>query len=57
MSAVRSSGSVEWLFGDLVNSFKFLDFKKKIKTTVEQYWENVCCFSSTQECPYLPIWK
>ena len=29
MSAVRSS--VEWLFGDVVNSFKFLDFKKKLK--------------------------
>lgn len=29
MSAVRSS--VEGLFGDIVNSFKFLDFKKKLK--------------------------
>mgnify|MGYP000480076068 FL=1 len=29
MSAVRSS--VEWLFGDIVNSFKFLDFKKILK--------------------------
>lgn len=29
MSAVKSS--VEWLFGDVVNSFKFLDFKKKLK--------------------------
>ena len=29
MSAVRSS--VEWLFGDIVNSFKFLDFKKNLK--------------------------
>ena len=29
MSAVRSS--VEWLFGDVVNSFKFLDFKKNLK--------------------------
>ena len=28
-SAVRSS--VEWLFGDVVLSFKFLDFKKKLK--------------------------
>ena len=55
MSAVRSS--VEWLFGDVVNSFKFLDFKKKFKTNAEQYWENVCCFCSTQECPYLSIWK
>ena len=29
MSAVRSS--VEWLFGDVVNSFKFNDFKKYLK--------------------------
>ena len=28
MSAVRSS--VEWLFGDIINYFKFLDFKKKL---------------------------
>lgn len=29
MSAVRSS--VEWLFGDIVNYFKSLDFKKNLK--------------------------
>ena len=29
MSAVRSS--VEWLFGDVINSFKFNDFKKDLK--------------------------
>lgn len=29
MSAVRSS--VEWLFGDIINYFKFLDFKKSLK--------------------------
>ena len=29
MSAVRSS--VEWLFGDVINSFKFNDFKKELK--------------------------
>ena len=23
--------SVEWLFGDIINSFKFLDFKKNLK--------------------------
>ena len=28
MSAVRSS--VEWLFGDIINYFKFLDFKKNL---------------------------
>ena len=29
MSAVRTS--VEWLFGDVVNYFKFVDFKKNLK--------------------------
>ena len=29
MSSVRSS--VEWLFGDIINYFKFLDFKKNLK--------------------------
>ena len=29
MSAVRSS--VEWLFGDVINTFKFNDFKKDLK--------------------------
>ena len=29
MSAVRTS--VEWLFGDILNYFKFLDFKKNLK--------------------------
>ena len=29
MSNVRTS--VEWLFGDIINYFKFLDFKKNLK--------------------------
>lgn len=29
MSAVRDS--VEWIFGDIINYFKFLDFKKNLK--------------------------
>ena len=29
MSAVRIS--VEWLFGDIINYFKFIDFKKNLK--------------------------
>ena len=29
MSSVRTS--VEWLFGDVSNSFKFIDFKKNLK--------------------------
>ena len=32
MSAVRMS--VEWLFGDIVNYFKYLDFKKNLKLSL-----------------------
>ena len=32
ISAVRMS--VEWLFGDIVNYFKFLDFKKNLKLSL-----------------------
>ena len=34
MSAVRIS--VEWIFGDIVNYFKFLDFKKNLKIGLSQ---------------------
>lgn len=34
MSKVRSS--VEWIFGDIINYFKFLDFKKDFGS--ESYW-------------------
>ena len=34
MSAVRTS--VEWLFGDIINYFKFLDFKKNLKIGLSQ---------------------
>ena len=34
MSTVRTS--VEWLFGDVVNSFCFLDFKKNLKIGLSQ---------------------
>ena len=27
----RVQGSVEWFFGDIINSFKFLDYKKNLK--------------------------
>ena len=38
MSFVRSS--VEWLFGDIVNYFKFLDFKKNLKFGFELSKDN-----------------
>ena len=34
MSSVRSS--VEWVFGDIINYFKFLDFKNNLKIGLSQ---------------------
>ena len=34
MSAVRAS--VEWLFADIINYFKFLDFKKNLRIGLSQ---------------------
>ena len=39
MSAVRSS--VEWFFGDIVNYFKLLDFKKKFEDWTQSSRKNV----------------
>ena len=33
-SAVRAS--VEWLFADIINYFKFLDFKKNLRVGLSQ---------------------
>ena len=41
MSAVRVS--VEWLFGDIINSFKFLDYKKNLKIGLSSVGKNVYC--------------
>lgn len=42
MSEVRSS--VEWLFGDVINYFKFLDFKKNLKIGLSSVGKmNVVC--------------
>ena len=37
MSLVRSS--VEWLFGDIISYFKFLDFKKNLKLELSSVWK------------------
>ena len=40
MSSVRVT--VEWLFGDIINDFKFLDFKKNLR--------EVCCKDQLRSC-------
>ena len=39
MSEVRSS--VEWLFREIENSFKFLNFKKELKNWIKQVSETI----------------
>ena len=50
--------SVEWLFGDIANYFKFLDLKKK-NSKIEQ--SSVCkiiyCIWYFKKCTYLPVWQ
>ena len=57
MSTVRSS--VEWLFGDIVNYFKFLDFKKNLKLGLgsigKMYIVSALLFSP--KCPNLSLWQ
>lgn len=53
MSSVR--GSVEWLFGDVLNSFKFLDFKNNLKlglSAVGKYYIVAALFQNTLTCLY-----
>lgn len=54
MSAVRTS--VEWLFGDISNYFKFLDFKKNLKIGLSQIGKMyiVCAIlQNARTCLYL----
>ena len=55
MSAVRSL--VEWLFSDVINDFKFLDFLEKLKDRFELSGKNVCSFCFAQECHNMLVWK
>ena len=54
MSAVRSS--VEWLFGDIINYFKFLDLKK-IQDWTKSSRENVHSMFYFKECFDLSLFK
>ena len=53
MSQVRVS--VEWLFGDTVNWFKFLDFKKRLKiylSAVGKMYLTCALLTSARTCLY-----
>jgi hypothetical protein len=53
MNQVRVS--VEWLFGNIVNYFKFLDFKKNLK--IRLIFKNVCSWGSVKEFLNMSIQK
>ena len=50
MSKVRVS--VEWVFGDIINYFKFLDFKKNLKVQLSAVGEMyiVCALLQNARC-------
>ena len=50
MSSVRSS---EWVFGDVIGSFKFLDFQKNLWS--KSSWEKLYCKCSSKQRP-VSLW-
>ena len=53
MSEVRVS--VEWIFGDIVNSFKFLDFKKNLEirlSAVDKMYIACALMQNARSCLY-----
>ena len=55
-SMSKARMSVEWIFGDVINDFKFLDFKKKLKDGFECCRRNVCCWCHITELLDIFIW-
>ena len=55
MSKVRVS--VEWIFGDVVKSFKFMDFKNNLKIGLSTVGKNVHSLCTNQKCHYLHVWE
>ena len=55
MSKVRIG--VEWVFGDIVNFFKFLDFKKNLKLGLQPIGKNVHCLHFFNELANLYVWS
>ena len=53
MSVVRNS--VEWIFGDIVNYFRFLDYKKNLKielSSVGKYYVVSAILRNAMTCLY-----
>ena len=54
VSSVRIS--VEWLSGDVINYFKFLDFKENLKIGMSSIGK-MCSLCTTAQCPHLSLWQ
>lgn len=54
MSKVRIA--VEWVFGDIINYFAFLDFKKKIENCSKCSRKDVHCVYSFKKCSLYYVW-
>ena len=48
--------SVDWLFGDIINPFKFLDSKKNLQIGLSSVGKNVYCMCFAAKCHKLFIW-
>ena len=56
MSSVRVS--VEWLFGDIIKYFKFVDFKKNLKIGMSSIGKMyIVCLCTSPICFELLVWQ
>ena len=55
MSEVRIS--VEWLFNDMVNYFKFMDFKKNLKVGLSNVGKIYIGIRSPSQRSHMPVWQ
>ena len=53
MSMSKARVSVEWIFGDIINYFAFLDFKKKLKVKLSAVGKMYITMHNVRTC----IWK
>ena len=54
MSKVRIE--VEWVFGDIINNFAILDFKKKLKVQLSEVCKMYIVCTLMAKCKVMPLW-
>ena len=55
MSSLRVS--VEWLFGDVTNYFRFIDFKKKLTHWYQCSRQAIYHLCTHEKCPDMSVWE